>query len=592
MPEVKVMMSGNEAIARGAWEAGVKVAAAYPGTPSTEIMENVALYDDIYSEWSPNEKVALEVVSGASIGGVRALAAMKHVGLNVAADPLMTLAYTGVNGGLVIISADDPGMHSSQNEQDNRNYAAFARIPLLQPSNSQEALDMTKAAFDISEQYDTPVLVIPTTRICHGKSPVTLSDRVDVPNKPYERTPRKYVMVPANGRRRHAVVDQRESKLLELSEATELNREIEGSGDIGIITSGVASQYALEIMPNAHYLLLGMPWPLPEQKIRKFAAKVKKLIVIEELEPFLEDRIRAMGIEVTGKALFPRLGELNPELVRKGLTGVEPTPSPVPKDVTIPMRPPVLCAGCPHRGLFSILRKHKFIISGDIGCYTLGALPPLSSMDTCICMGASVSGAVGFAKAMETGDGRKVVGVLGDSTFLHSGITGLLDIVYNKANVIICILDNRITAMTGHQENPATGKTIKGEPTVAVDFEKLARALGINHVYMVDPFNLEETDAAFKACKELDEPSVVVARRECALIRRKPGFAISIVNQDICTKCGSCLKIGCPAIIKRDDIIMVDKVMCYGCGVCRQVCPFDAIEPEDPDKTPFANSLL
>lgn len=581
MPYTKKLLTGDEAVARGAWEAGVKVAAAYPGTPSTEILENIANYDEIYAEWSPNEKVALEVAGNAAIAGVRAIASMKHVGLNVAADPLMTLSYTGISRGLVVVSADDPGMHSSQNEQDNRYYAKFAKIPLLEPADSQEALDMAKEAFEISERYDTPVLIVLTTRVCHGKSPVILDERVEVETKPFVRNTEKYVMVPGHARKRHMIVEERSVKLKELSEKSRFNRIIRGKGEIGIITSGVASQYAMEILPEAHFLLLGMTWPLPEDLIREFAESVKKLFVVEELEPYMEEHIQQLGIEVIGKEVFPRCDELNPELVRKGLTGEEPPPSRIPDDIPIPMRPPVLCPGCPHRGFFHIVKKNKLYVTGDIGCYTLSVLPPLTAMDTCICMGASISGAIGFSKAFEDQTGKRVVAVLGDSTFMHSGLTGLMDTVYNKSKVITCVLDNRTTAMTGHQEHPGTGFTVKGEPTYAVDIAEVAKALGVEHVYVVDPYNLEETDKAVKECKALDAPSVIVVKRGCALQCKNEEFALSVVDQAECKKCDVCLKIGCPAIGKKDDVIMVDKGMCYGCGICRQVCPFDAIITSD-----------
>ncbi len=578
-----VLLTGDEAVARGAWEAGVKVAAAYPGTPSTEILENIALYDEIYAEWSPNEKVALEVAGNAAIAGVRAIAAMKHVGLNVAADPFMTLSYTGIGRGLVVVCCDDPGMHSSQNEQDNRFYAPFAKVPMLEPADSQDALDMTKEAFPLSEEYDTPVLVRLTTRISHGKSPVNLGTRTEVETRTFERNTRKYVMIPGHARKRHVQVEERTLRLSELSEKSPFNRMISGSKDIGIITSGVASQYAQEIVPEASFLILGMTNPLPKELIRTFAASVKKLFVIEELEPYLEDQIRALGIEVTGKEVFPRCGELNPELVREGLTGEKPSPTRLTADDTIPMRPPVLCPGCPHRGFFHIARKNKVFVTGDIGCYTLSVLPPLEMMDTCICMGASISGGIGFAKAFEDQPGKKVIAALGDSTFLHSGLTGLMDTVYNKANVITCILDNRTTAMTGHQDHPGTGFTIKGEPTHAVDLAEIARSLGIKHVYEVDPYNLEQTDEAMKTCLALSEPSVIIAKRACALKVRDADFALSVVDQEACKKCYACLKIGCPAIIKKEDTILINRGMCYGCGICRQVCTFNAIIPIEGD---------
>jgi len=578
MQDTRKLMTGDEAVARGAWEAGVKVAAAYPGTPSTEILENIALYDEIYAEWAPNEKVALEVAGNAAIAGVRAIASMKHVGLNVAADPLMTLSYTGIGRGLVVVSADDPGMHSSQNEQDNRYYAKFAKIPMFEPADSAEALEMTKEAFAVSEEYDTPVLIRMTTRICHGKSPVVLGERAEVETREFERDTAKYVMIPGHARRRHVLVEERTGRLKELSEKSRWNRVIEGSENIGVITSGVASRYVMEVIPEASFLVLGMTFPLPEKMIRDFASRVGKLYVVEELEPYIEEQVKMLGIEATGKDVLPRCGELNPELIRKGLTGEEPPTSRIPGDIPIPMRPPVLCPGCPHRGFFHVAKKNKLFVTGDIGCYTLSVLPPLATMDTCICMGASISGAIGFAKAFEDQPGKKVIAALGDSTFMHSGLTGLMDTVYNKANVITCVLDNRTTAMTGHQEHPGTGFTVKGEPTHMVDIGEVARALGVKQVYEVDPYNLEETESALKKCLDTDEPSVLVVKRACALRVRDPGFALSVINQDKCRKCGSCLKIGCPAIVMKDDVYMIDKSLCYGCGICRQVCPFEAIE--------------
>lgn len=583
MSVMKKMMTGDEAVARGAWEAGAKVAAAYPGTPSTEILENIALYDEIYAEWAPNEKVALEVAGCAAIAGVRAIASMKHVGVNVAADPLMTLAYTGIGRGLVIVSADDPGMHSSQNEQDNRYYAKFAKIPMFEPVDSQEALDMTKRAFEISEQYDTPVLLRMTTRICHGKSPVVLGERVEIETKPFERNAPKYVMIPGHARKRHVIIEERLSKLRALSETIGFNRVIEGSKSIGVISSGVASQYAMQVLPDASFLILGMTWPLPKEKIKAFASGVEKLYVVEELEPFIEEHVNQMGIEAIGKDVLPICGELNPEIIRAGILGEPPAQTKVTDDIPIPMRPPVLCPGCPHRGFFHVVRKNKLFVTGDIGCYTLSVLPPLASMDTCICMGASISGAIGFSKAFEDQPGKKAVAVLGDSTFMHSGLTGLMDTVYNKANVITCVLDNRTTAMTGHQEHPGTGYTVKGEATHRVDIAEVARALGVEHVFEVDPYNIEQTNTTLKECLKLTGPCVIVAKRACALKVRDAGFALSVIKQDKCKKCGTCLTIGCPAIIKRDDIFSIDKSMCYGCGICRQVCPFDAIEAiEEP----------
>lgn len=570
------LLTGDEAIARGAWEAGVTVAAAYPGTPSTEILENLALYDEVYAEWSPNEKVALEVAGGAAIAGVRAIASMKHVGLNVAADPLMTLAYTGVNRGLVIVSADDPGMHSSQNEQDNRTFAPFAKIPMFEPADSQEALDMARTAFDVSEEYDTPVLIRMTTRVCHGKSPAKIGTRTEIPAKEFERNAQKYVMIPAHAKRRRVAVGERLERLAEYAEMSPFNRIVRGSGEIAVITSGIASRYAMEVAPDADFLILGMTHPLPEKMIRAFASTAKKLYVLEELEPYLENRIRALGIEVTGKAAFPDRGELTPELVRGGLFDVRPEPIRVPAEVSLPTRPPVLCPGCPHRGFFHVAGGTRAYVTGDIGCYTLGALPPLTSIDTCICMGASISGGSGFARAAEK-QGRRVIAVLGDSTFMHSGITGLMNAVYNKAKLVTCVLDNRTTAMTGHQDHPGTGFTVKGDPTYSVRIADVAQAVGVKHIHEVDPYDLRETGRVLKECLALDEPSVIVAKRACALKCRDADFALSVVDQEQCRKCKACLKIGCPAIVRRGEVIMVDKSLCFGCGICRQVCPFGAI---------------
>ena len=470
-------------------------------------------------------------------------------------------------------------MHSSQNEQDNRHFAKFAKIPMFEPADPQEALDMIKEAFNISEEYDTPVLLILTTRVSHGKGPVKIGERIEIPVKEFVRDTAKYVMIPGHAKRRHVFVEERLKKLEILSETIKFNRITKGLGKTGIITSGGASQYALEVAPDADFLQIGMTWPLPEKMISDFAKTVEKLFIIEELDPFIEDHVKALGIVATGKEVFPICGELNPELVRKGLTGKELPKPRLDADIPIPSRPPVLCPGCPHRGIFHIIKKNKLFVTGDIGCYTLSVLPPLTSMDTCICMGASISGAIGFSKAFEDQPGKKVVAVLGDSTFMHSGITGLMDTVYNKANVITCVLDNRTTAMTGHQDHPGTGFTIKGEATHRVNIADVAKAVGVKHVYEVDPYNLAETDKALKTCISLKEPSVLVVKRACALRVKNTDFSLSVVEQDKCKKCGACLKIGCPAIVKKGETILVDKGMCYGCGICRQVCPFEAILP-------------
>ncbi|MDF2523723.1 MAG: indolepyruvate ferredoxin oxidoreductase, alpha subunit, partial [Clostridiales bacterium] len=486
---MKKLMLGNEAVARGAYEAGVTVAAAYPGTPSTEITENIAKYDGIYSEWSPNEKVALEVSVGASIAGARSICSMKHVGLNVAADPLFTVSYTGVNGGLVIMVADDPGMHSSQNEQDSRFYARASKVPMLEPSDSQDCLDYVKMAFSISEKFDTPIIVRLSTRIAHSQSIVELGEKVDFELKDYVKDFNKYVMMPGMARKRHVEVEKRMAQLKEFSNTDGINRIEWGSKEVGIITSGVAYQYAKEVFADASFLKIGMVHPLPDKLIEEFSKEVKVLYVIEELEPFIEEHIKSLGIKVIGKELLPVMGELSAQLINEKLRGVK-TETITKINETIPVRPPVMCPGCPHRGTFYVLKKLKLNVSGDIGCYTLGALPPTESIDTCICMGASIGVAHGMEKARGKDFAKKTVAILGDSTFMHSGITGLIDVVYNKGNSTVIILDNSITGMTGHQQNPTTGFTIKGEPTKQVDLVKLAQAVGIERVRVADPFDI------------------------------------------------------------------------------------------------------
>jgi indolepyruvate ferredoxin oxidoreductase alpha subunit len=586
---MKKLLTGNEAVARGAYEAGVTVAAAYPGTPSTEILENVAMYKEIYSEWSPNEKVALEVAIGASIAGARALATMKHVGVNVAADPLFTVAYTGVNGGLILVTADDPGMHSSQNEQDNRYYAKSAKIPMLEPSDSQEAKDFTKIAYEISEKYDVPILLRLTTRICHSKGIVELEDRKEVGIKPYSKNIPKYVATPANGRKLHVKLEEKLKELEEYSNNTPLNRIEWYNKKIGIITSGVAYQYAKEVFgENASYLKLGFTFPLPKKIIKEFAAEVDKLYVIEELEPYLETEIKAMGIEVIGKDLIPNVGELNPDIIAEKLLGEKRETISKDQDKVVG-RPPTMCAGCPHRGLFYELSKRRnIVVTGDIGCYTLGSAPPLEAMDTCICMGASVSAGHGFSKAAEfNGRKTKVFGVIGDSTFFHSGITGLIDIVYNKGNAATIILDNRITGMTGHQENPGSGYTLMGEITEQIDLVKICEAVGVKHIEVINPLNLEETKAAIDKAMEIDEPMVIITKWPCVL-KKSPQEEVEeyklkerikcTVDNDKCKKCKLCLKVGCPAISFDSKVgAIIDDSMCVGCDVCLQVCPFDAI---------------
>ena len=579
---MRTLLSGNEAIARGAYEYGVKVASAYPGTPSTEILENIVQYEEIYAQWSPNEKVAFEVASGANLAGVRALVAMKHVGVNVAADPLMTMSYVGVNGGLVLVSAGDPGMHSSQNEQDNRTYAKFAKIPMLEPSDSQEAKDFVGMAFDLSRRFDTPVMLRVTTRICHGKSPVTLGERVVPDLVEYEKDPRKTVMVPGHARGRHLIVEERRKKLMAFADTFEENRIEMRDSSLGVISSGIAYQYARDIFPEASFLKLGMSYPLPEGLIRRFADQVDTLYVVEELEPFLEDQIRAMGIEVTGKEKLPRTGEFSPEIIRAGLATAPASSSEEAQTPDLPPRPPVLCPGCPHRGIFHVLKKLKLTVMGDIGCYTLSALPPLSAMDTCVCMGAGVGMATGIEKALGPEQDGRTVAVIGDSTFVHSGITGLVDMVYNQGHGTVIILDNRTTAMTGQQDHPGTGRTLREESTHELDFVALARAVGVADVQVVDPRDLKETEAAVRAAIAHDGPSVVITQRACVLLVRERGDAL-VIDEAECVTCGRCLQLACPAISKLDDVVQIDPLFCIGCDVCAQVCPKDAIGPRSAE---------
>lgn len=582
---MKVIMSGNEAIARGAYEAGCALASAYPGTPSTEILENFATYDGVYAEWAPNEKVGLEVAAGAAIGGIRSISTMKHVGLNVAADPLFTISYEGVNGGLVIISADDPGMHSSQNEQDNRLYAPHAKIPMLEPSDSQECKDFIKEAFKISENFDTPVLFRSSTRISHSKSIVELGEKEEIVPKVYEKNAAKYVMVPANAKRKHYEVEERLKKLQKYSNECDLNTVEMNNTKIGIVTSGISYEYVKEVFGNEVSILkIGMSYPLPDKMIRKFASQIEKIYVVEENEPYLENALKIMGINCVGKDIIPICEELNPDIIRKAITG-EIKEQAYAADIKAPSRPPVLCPGCPHRGMFYAVSKYKDVIaSGDIGCYTLGMVPPLNVTDTIICMGASVSAGLGLEKANEIAKrNNKVFAFIGDSTFFHSGITGLINSIYNSIPIVTCILDNRITAMTGHQQNPGTGRTLQGKSAPMVDIEKLILSLGIKkeNLKIVDPYNLKQTEEAVKLAHESIEPFVIISKQPCALIKdviNKRAKLKCIIKEDKCQKCKSCLKTGCPALKLKDDVVSIDTNMCNGCAICKQVCKFDAIE--------------
>lgn len=582
----KAFLTGNEAIARGAYEFGVSFASAYPGTPSTEILENIAKYPEIYAEWAPNEKVALEAAAGASMAGARAIVSMKHVGLNVAADPLFTLAYTGVNGGLVIVTADDPGMHSSQNEQDNRNFAPFAKIPMLEPSDSQESKDLIGEALKISEMFDTPVLFRTTTRVSHSRSVVLLGERSSFGMKPYFKNPGKFAMIPGFARKRRINLKERLKALEDFSEQFPYNKVEWGkNSEIGIITSGISYQYVKEVFGDeVSVLKLTMTFPLPKKLIAAFAEKVKELYVVEELDPYLENQIRAMGFKVRGKELIPEIGELTPEILREKLKG-EKQNNNFGLFAQLPSRPPVLCPGCPHRGVFYVLKKMKAVVTSDIGCYSLGVLPPLESIDSILCMGASISMGHGFKKAFEVnGEDVTVITVIGDSTFLHSGITSLMDAVYNRSNTINIIVDNSITAMTGHQHHPGTGYNAKGEPAPAVSLEAICRAIGVEKVVVVDSYDLKAVEDAVKeAMKYRNGPSVIIARRACALLKGKGPKGIYAVNKEKCRKCKICLRLGCPAIQVKGDGLFISPLSCVGCAVCAQVCPFGAIEKAGDD---------
>lgn len=573
---MKKLMLGNEAIARGLYEAGVKIVSSYPGTPSTEITENAVKYDEIYCEWAPNEKVATEVAFGASLRGVRSACAMKHVGLNVAADPLFTLSYTGVTGGLVIFVADDPAMHSSQNEQDSRHYAIAAKIPMIEPSDSAEAKAFVKEAYRISEEFDTPVLFRMCTRVAHSQSAVELEERIEHPAPKYEKNPRKFLMSPANAIGRHPFVEEKMKKLSSFGEETPLNRVEWGDKRIGIICSGTCYQYVKEAFGDkASVLKLGLINPLPEKKIKDFAAQVEKLYVIEELDGVYENQIRAMGIECTGKEMFSPLGEYNQATIRAAFGLKEPES--VSTNTPVPIRPPIMCAGCPHRGMFYVLTKNKITVLGDIGCYTLGGAAPLAAIDSVLCMGASVSGLHGFNKAGGEETEGKTVCVIGDSTFIHSGMTGLVNISYNASNSTVIILDNSITGMTGHQQNPTTGYNIKGDPANAVDLEVFCHAIGIERVRVVDPYNLKECEDAVKEELSVKAPSVIISRRPCMLLKYvKPKPPLK-VNAEKCVGCKSCMKIGCPAISIKNKKAKIDFTQCVGCGVCGQLCKLGAI---------------
>lgn len=571
------LMLGNQAFARGLYEAGCSVVSSYPGTPSTEVTEEAAKYDEMYCEWAPNEKVAMEVAFGASLAGKRSFCGMKHVGMNVAADPLFTCSYTGVNAGMVICVADDAGMHSSQNEQDSRHYAEAAKVPMLEPSDSRETCEFVKKAYEISEKFDTPVIIKMCTRVAHSQSVVEEGSRVVPEPVPYEKNIAKYVMMPANAIRRHPFVEERTRKLVEYAEHCELNRVETGDTKVGIITSSTSYQYVKEVFgDNASILKLGMVYPLPEQLIVDFAAKVEKLIVVEELDPVIENHCRKLGLTVSGKDILPLEGEYSQNLIAERLGGEVPDYRSL--DEPLPGRPPVMCAGCPHRGLFYILSKKKCTVLGDIGCYTLGAAAPLNAMEMTLCMGASVSSVHGFNKALGAESEKKTVAVIGDSTFMHSGMTGLANIAYNQSNSTVIILDNSITGMTGHQQNPTTGFNIKGDPAGKIDLESLCRSMGFERVAVVDPYQLEECERVISEELAADAPSVIISRRPCALLKYVKHNKPVRVNTEQCKGCKACMRLGCPAISIRDGKAVIDNTLCVGCGVCRQLCKFDALQ--------------
>lgn len=574
---MKKLLIGNQAVAAGLHDGGLGVVSSYPGTPSTEITEFLSKYDDLHSEWAPNEKVACEVAFGASLAGARSACAMKHVGLNVAADPLFTLSYTGVNGGMVICVADDPAMHSSQNEQDSRHYAIASKVPMLEPADSQEAYTFARSAFELSEQFDTPVILRMCTRIAHSQSVVETADAIPAVLKDYEKNPSKYIMMPGNAIKRHPFVEERTLKLQEFAENCIYNTvEYATDSEIGIITSGCSYQYVKEVFGDSVSLLkIGMPNPLPVNIIKDFASKVNKLYVIEELDPIIENHIKSLGIKVIGKEMFSILGEFSQKTIADAFD--IKTNDNVSADSPIPNRPPMMCAGCPHRGMFYTLAKNKITVHGDIGCYTLGAVPPLSALDSTLCMGASISGLHGFNAARGNESEGKSVAVIGDSTFMHSGMTGLVNVAYNATNSTVIILDNSITGMTGHQQNPTTGYNIKGEVAAKVNLEALCNALGINRVRVVDPYNLKECEIALKEELAIDEPSVIISRRPCVLLKSVKLLPSLNVEADKCKSCKRCMGLGCPAISMKDGKAVIDNTLCVGCGVCKQLCAFDAI---------------